>query len=158
MTMKSKGLIGIIVLAFMLSGCSTAKVETNEGHAGTPTTNVSDQQQLASKEDIHIIIDQTEKPIEGETSSFDFVVKKRPEGYALSSMEWSSANHNVVNSFQEAIQHGKDGEDGFYISGNGQFMGFFYDKSLVGEIGTVSFTFTNEQGDALTWSKEITLL
>jgi len=192
---KSKGLIGMIVLAVMLSGCGTANVESNGGNNGTPSADVSEQvehtnneqpaqesanatvegedtnnevdagqadeseeQQPASSEDIHIIIDQTEKPIEGEKSSFDFVVKKRPEGYALTSMEWSSANHNVVNSVQEAIQHGSDGEDGFYISGNGQFMGFFYDKSLVGETGTVSFTFTNEQGDAISWSKDITLL
>ncbi|HIW34574.1 MAG TPA: hypothetical protein IAA29_17500, partial [Candidatus Paenibacillus intestinavium] len=108
-----------------------------------------------NSDQILIIIDQTEKPIEG--NSFDFSVQKRPEGYMLTSMKWSSASSEVVNTLQEAIEHGGNGEDGFYISGNGQFMGFFYDDSLKGEEGTVSFTFTNEAGQSLTWEKVITL-
>ncbi|URN92632.1 MAG: hypothetical protein NAG76_12075 [Candidatus Pristimantibacillus lignocellulolyticus] len=114
-----------------------------------PTTTES------SSDQILIIIDQTEKPIEG--NSFDFSVQKRPEGYMLSSMKWSSSSSEVVNTLQEAIEHGGNGEDGFYISGNGQFMGFFYDDSLKGEKGTVSFTFTNDAGKTLTWEKVITL-
>lgn len=183
MTMKNKGLIGIIALAIMLSGCNTVHVEhqngnkgksvidgeeqhedrngageTTNGEAGDEQEHKNEQEQpAASSDDILIIIDQTEKPIEGSKNSFDFTVQKRPEGYMLTTMEWNSANHNVINSLEEAIQHGGDGEDGFYISGNGQFMGFFYDKAFSGETGTVSFTFENEQGDSLIWSKEITL-
>ena len=109
----------------------------------------------ANSDQILIIIDQTEKPIEG--NSFDFSVQKLPEGYRLSSMKWSSPSAEVVNTLQEAIEHGGNGEDGFYISGNGQFMGFFYEDSLKGEEGTVSFTFTNDAGQTLNWEKIITL-
>jgi len=159
MMIKTKVFIGITVLAFVLGGCGNANNGANEiSSEPTPTSTALEQHDDVSNEELLIIIDQTEKPIEGGKGSFDFVVKKRPEGYALTTMEWSSANHHVENSLQEAIQHGADGEDGFYISGNGQFMGFFYDSSLAGEKGEVTFTFSNEQGDEVKWSKEITLL
>lgn len=175
MNMKTKSLIGFIALAIMLSGCGTPNNEANgdtPNAPSTPSTPSANESQLpanedkaeptmepaASSDDIHIVIDQTEKPIEGDRNSFDFSVQKRPDGYALTSMEWSSANLSVVNSLQEAIEHGANGENGFYISGNGQFMGFFYDKALAGETGKVSFTFTDEQGNELIWSKEVTLL
>lgn len=121
----------------------------------TITEPVTEPTSDTNSDEIFIIIDQTEKPIEG--NSFDFSVQKLPEGYMLSSMKWISATTEIVNTLQEAIEHGGNGEDGFYISGNGQFMGFFYDDSMKGEEGTVSFTFTNDQGKTLTWKKEITL-
>lgn len=97
-------------------------------------------------------IDQTEKPIEG--NSFDFVVNKLPEGYTLTEMQWKSANSEIVNTLEEAIAHGGNGEDGFYISGNGQFSGFFYPDEMRGEEGEVLFRFTNEHGEELIWKKK----
>ncbi|WP_379129597.1 hypothetical protein [Paenibacillus sp. sgz500958] len=108
-----------------------------------------------TSEEILIIVDQTPKPIEG--NSFDFVVNRRPEGFALAEMEWVSEKNRIVNSVPDAIAHGANGEDGFYISGDGQFMGFFYPDTMKGEQGQVMFLFTNEQGQELTWKKEITL-
>ncbi|MBB3125694.1 hypothetical protein FHS19_000348 [Paenibacillus rhizosphaerae] len=104
---------------------------------------------------ILIIIDQTPKPTTG--NSFDFVINKLPEGYMLTEMQWVSAKHQIKNTLQEAIEHGQNGEDGFYISGDGQFMGFFYPDELKGEEGQVKFAFTNDQGKTLTWQKTITL-
>lgn len=104
---------------------------------------------------ILIIIDQTPKPTTG--NSFDFVVNKLPEGYMLAEMQWVSAKHQIKNTLQEAIEHGQNGEDGFYISGDGQFMGFIYPDEFKGEDGQVKFTFTNDQGKTLTWQKTITL-
>lgn len=120
----------------------------------TPDNNVSNAGEN-DNEEILIIIDQTEKPIEG--NSFDFLVNKRPEGYMLSKMEWKSDNTSIINTTQEAIEHGGNGEDGFYISGNGQFMGFFYPDELKGQKGDVTFTFVNDAGKELTWKKTITL-
>lgn len=37
-----------------------------------------------------------------------------------------SKDNLIVNSFQDAVEHGANGEDGFYISGDGQFSGFIY--------------------------------
>ena len=108
-----------------------------------------------SDEQILVIIDQTPKPIEG--NSFDFAVNKIPEGYALAEMQWISKDNLIVNSFQEAIEHGATGEDGFYISGDRQFSGFFYPDAMKGEEGQVVLLFKNEQGDELTWKKKITL-
>ncbi|WP_419871475.1 hypothetical protein [Candidatus Pristimantibacillus sp. PTI5] len=108
-----------------------------------------------SDKEILIVIDQTEKPIEG--NSFDFAVKQLPEGFMLAEMQWVSKENLIVNSVQEAIEHGGNGEDGFYISGDGQFSGFFYPDAMKGEKGQVVFLFKNEQGKELTWKKEITL-
>lgn len=109
----------------------------------------------SSDEEIYVIIDQSEKPITG--NSFDFVVNKIPEGYALSEMEWLSDKNQIVNTVQQAIEHGGNGEDGFYISGDGQFSGFFYPDEMKSEQGEVILRFKNEQGKELSWSKKITL-
>lgn len=104
---------------------------------------------------ILIVIDQTPKPITG--NSFDFGVTKLPEGYSLSEMEWKSDKTEIKSTFQEAIEHGQNGEDGFYISGNGQFSGFIYPDEMKGEEGQVLFRFIDEQGHELTWEKKLTL-
>ena len=65
--------------------------------------------------------------------------------------------HKIVDTVQEMIEHGANGGGGFYISGNGQFMGFFYADAMKGEKGEVSFLFKNDQGKELTWKKELTL-
>lgn len=104
---------------------------------------------------IMIVIDQTDKPSEG--NSFDFAVKQVPEGYTLSEMRWTSNTVTIVNSLQEAIEHGANGEDGFYISGNGHFSGFIYSDEMKGERGKATFVFTNEEGKELTSEQEIRL-
>ncbi|WP_435171969.1 hypothetical protein [Paenibacillus glycanilyticus] len=130
--------------------------ESTAPETATPDdTNSSNAAGDNASEEILIIIDQTDKPIEG--NSFDFTVNKRPEGYMLSKMEWKSGKTSIVNTTQEAIEHGGNGEDGFYISGDGQFMGFFYPDDLKGQKGDVSFTFVNDAGKELTWKKTITL-
>lgn len=133
---------------------SNAPSEQSEAPESTPDATAS-ADAASSSDEILIIIDQTEKPIEG--NSFDFAVNKRPEGYMLSRMEWKGEKHQVINTLQEAIEHGGNGEDGFYISGDGQFMGFFYPDELKGETGDVAFTFVNDQGKELAWKKTITL-
>ncbi|WP_336773419.1 hypothetical protein [Paenibacillus sp. MMO-58] len=135
---------------------SSSAPETTTPEGATPdATKSSNTAGDNASEEILIIIDQTEKPIEG--NSFDFVVNKRPEGYMLSKMEWKSGKTSIVNTTQEAIEHGGNGEDGFYISGDGQFMGFFYPDDLKGQKGDVTFTFVNDAGKELTWKKTITL-
>lgn len=115
----------------------------------------SDEADAVSDKKILIVIDQTEKPIEG--NSFDFTVKQLPEGYMLAEMQWVSKENLIVNSVKEAIEHGGSGGDGFYISGDGQFSGFFYPDTMKGEKGQVVFLFKDEQGKELTWKKEMTL-
>lgn len=108
-----------------------------------------------SEQKIEVIIDQTEKPIEG--NSFDFTVKQLPKGFSLVEMQWVSKQNLIINSVGEAIEHGASGGDGFYISGNGQFSGFFYPYVMKGEKGKLVLTFKDEQDKVLTWEKEITL-
>lgn len=157
--MKIRYIVMTVVIVALLSGCGEqAGNNVNQGNNNVNppiTSETPDNEGATNKEEILIIIDQTKKPIEG--NSFDFSVQKLPEGYMLSSLKWSSSSAEVVNTVQEATEHGGNGEKGFYISGNGQFMGFFYDESLKGQEGTVSFTFTNESGQSLTWEKVITL-
>lgn len=121
-----------------------------------PKSTPDDNSDLADTDKkILIIIDQTPKPITG--NSFDFAVKKIPDGYALTEIQWNSEKTQVKNTYQEAILHGQNGEDGFYISGDGQFSGFFYPDKMKGENGQVNFVFINDQGQELTWKKKLTL-
>lgn len=80
-----------------------------------------------------------------------------PRGYALSEMSWTSGDTKIVNTLQDAIAHGGNGEDGFYISGDGQFMGFFYPDALKGQEGEVSFLFKDDSGNEKRWTKKIKL-
>jgi Fe-S cluster assembly iron-binding protein IscA len=137
---------------------------TNSGSSDTTNTKSSEinQENTAADDDsanstneILIIIDQTSKPIEG--NSFDFVVNKVPEGFSLTEIQWLSKKTQIINTVQEAIEHGKNGEDGFYISGNGQYSGFIYPDTMKGEEGQVVFLFKDAQGKELTWKKKITL-
>ncbi|WP_434748793.1 hypothetical protein [Paenibacillus amylolyticus] len=109
----------------------------------------------ASSEEIDIVIDQTKKPMEG--NSFDFTIKQVPKGYSLTEMRWTSNTVTIVNSLEEAIEHGANGEDGFYFSGNGQFSGFIYSDEMKGERGKATFVFTNDKGNMLMSEKEIRL-
>lgn len=129
---------------------------TGTGDADTNTdNNGSTNAAEPTEDDIDITIDQSPKPIEG--NSFDFGVNARPEGYALTEMRWVSEQTTVINTRSEAIEHGGNGEDGFYISGNGQMMGFFYPDEMKGEEGEAMFVFENEEGKQLIWKKALTL-
>ncbi|WP_029192623.1 hypothetical protein [Paenibacillus harenae] len=139
------------------TGANTNPPEANqESTADNGDTASGEDESSNADEEILMIIDQTPKPIEG--NSFDFIVNKLPEGYALAEMQWISDKSQVKNTVQEAVEHGGNGEDGFYISGDGQFMGFFYPDSMKGEEGQVIFIFRNEHGKELTWKKSISLL
>lgn len=134
---------------------STTPGTTNPENAAPDATKSPNSADDNANEEILIIIDQTQNSIKG--NSFDFVVNKRPEGYMLSKMEWKSGKTSIVNTTEEAIEHGGNGEDGFYISGDGQFMGFFYPDELKGQKGDVTFAFVNDAGKELRWKKTITL-
>lgn len=125
--------------------------------ADEPDQQSEDTQGSAADGDqqILIVIDQTPKPITG--NSFDFAVKQVPEGYSLSEMQWKSDTTEIKSTWQEAIEHGQTGEDGFYFSGNGQFSGFIYPDEMKGEEGQLMFRFIDEQGHELTWEKTLTL-
>lgn len=167
---KSIYIIAIMVL-FFTSGCGTQgddntidKLEENKNES-TSAKGTLDKENETKTEDnltkqvtedeILIVIDQTAKPIEG--NSFDFVIKEVPEGFFLTEMQWISNKHQVINTVQEAIEHGASGEEGFYISGNGEYSGFFYSDAMKGEEGKVIFIFKDDQGKELTWEKTITL-
>lgn len=158
--MNNKKIIFFTLVLFALLLISSCSTKTNNESA-TDTVNTQPietadgNESTNTNEQISITIDQTPKPIEG--NSFDFAVSKVPEGYALAEMQWISKESSVINSVQEAIEHGANGEDGFYISGNGQFSGFFYSDAMKGEEGEVVVIFKNEQGDELTWKKNIIL-
>jgi len=79
------------------------------------------------------------------------------KGYALAEMSWKSEKTDIINTTKQVIEHGGNGEDGFYISGNGQFSGFIYDEQLKGENGEVTFVFRNDAGEERKWKKKLTL-
>jgi len=155
---KKMSVYWIAVLAAMTLALSACGIESESSGASssTPSTEATSQpDQPVGDQEILIVIDQTEKPIEG--NMFDFAVNKAPEGYRLTAMEWKSDTSHIKNTVAEAAEHGGNGEDGFYISGNGQFSGFIYPDSMKGEKGQAIFSFANEQGQELTWKKDITL-
>lgn len=141
-----------------------ASAESESDQEGTEAAKEPDKDQQSDDtkdpsadedQQILIVIDQTPKPITG--NSFDFAVKQVPEGYSLSEMQWKSDTTEIKSTWQEAIEHGQTGEDGFYFSGNGQFSGFIYPDEMKGEEGQVMFRFIDEQGHELTWEKKLTL-
>ncbi|MGQ8873189.1 hypothetical protein [Paenibacillus sp. TSA_86.1] len=133
-----------------------AKNNKDQGNAKAEEGKMETQSNAeASSEEIDIVIDQSDKPMEG--NSFDFVIKQVPKGYSLTEMRWTSNTVTIVNSLQEAIEHGANGEDGFYFSGNGQFSGFIYSDEMKGERGKAIFVFTNDEGNMLMSEKEILL-
>lgn len=139
------------------TGAGDTGTGTGDTDTDTDTNNNNGNTNAAepTEEDIDITIDQSPKPIEG--NSFDFGVNARPEGYALAEMRWVSKQTTVINTRSEAIEHGGNGEDGFYISGNGQMMGFIYPDEMKGEEGEAMFVFENEEGKQLIWKQLLTL-
>ncbi|GAB6930814.1 hypothetical protein JCM10914A_47970 [Paenibacillus sp. JCM 10914] len=158
---KSMYLIIALMLLLMSTACGTptnTNTAANQEDSGIEADTPHEDQDSSPdpSEEILIVIDQTPKPIEG--NSFDFVVKQLPTGYALAEITWKSDQREISNTVQQAIEHGQNGEDGFYISGNGQFSGFIYPDELKNEEGQVIFRFINEEDDQeLTWEKSITL-
>jgi len=155
-------LITALCVLLFTSGCAmkpqsevTDTINTEPIEKNQDNTDKIDDDTADTDNEILIIIDQTAKPIEG--NSFDFVVSQVPEGFALAEMQWISEDSLIVNSVQDAIQHGVNGEDGFYISGNGQFSGFIYPDTMKGEEGQVVFLFKDAKGNELTWKKKLTL-
>ncbi|PYY25665.1 hypothetical protein [Paenibacillus illinoisensis] len=169
-------LISTMLLMFLISACGN-KFSSSPAESNTNTSNETKQDnnqvtdkgkenteenaetsngiQGTTENEILIIIDQTEKPTTG--NSFDFSIKKAPKGYSLTEMHWLSKQSEIKNTVQEAIEHGQNGEDGFYISGNGQYSGFIYSDNMKGEQGQVVFYFGDEEGNELTWKKYLTL-
>lgn len=142
----------------LTSACGTTSKSGSSHTTDTQPSGIAQTEPADSADSdtqILIVIDQTPKPIEG--NSFDFVVKQIPEGYSLTEMQWISDKSKIVNTTAEAIQHGANGKDGFYISGNGEYSGFIYPDRMKGEEGQVVFVFKNDQGKELTWKKKITL-
>ncbi|PQP84234.1 hypothetical protein C0Q44_06490 [Paenibacillus sp. PCH8] len=133
-----------------------AKTNNDQGSisddAGKPKAQ---SESTEPSEEIEIVIDQSDKPMEG--NSFDFGIKQVPKGYTLTEMRWTSNTVTIVNSLQEAIEHGENGKDGFYFSGNGQYSGFIYSDEMKGERGKATFVFTNDEGNVLMSGKDITL-
>ncbi|PZT53780.1 hypothetical protein [Paenibacillus silvae] len=133
-----------------------AKNKANGDSAEGQESKIRTQSEAeAASDEIRVVIDQSEKPMKG--NSFDFAIKQVPKGYSLTEMRWTSNTVTIVNSLEEAIEHGKNGEDGFYLSGNGQYSGFIYSDEMKGERGKAIFVFTNEKGNILMSEKEIHL-
>ncbi|WP_052723718.1 hypothetical protein [Paenibacillus wulumuqiensis] len=84
-------------------------------------------------------------------------VESLPQGYKVSNMEWQSDNSNETASFEQAVQNGKNGKDGFFASSDQRNFGFIYNQSHSGEQGKVTLTLRNEAGDELTWYEDVTL-
>ncbi|WP_233147135.1 hypothetical protein [Paenibacillus selenitireducens] len=147
----------IVVLAFT-SACSILD-HSKVGEPASHESTVKDTEKQGSTESVTpilIVVDQTEQPgMNG--NAFTFQVEQLPKGYALASMAWHSKKTQMNTTLVEAANNGATGDDGFYISGDGQFSGFIYPDAMKGEEGKVLFVFKNETGNELTWQKELTL-
>ncbi|MED1780892.1 hypothetical protein P4V43_03525 [Brevibacillus fortis] len=168
---KMKSLLAVLVLSLVTSACgtpvpteSTGQVppqvpqENKENKEKQPENVAQDMAAEQQEKEILVVVDQEPKPIEG--NSFDFFIEQVPAGYSLTSMQWKSEKTDIVSTIEQAIKNdteGIPGGNGFYISGNGQFTGFFYKDELKGEKGKLILVFQNEQGKEKTWEKELTL-
>lgn len=162
--------IALVAGMLILSACGQNAAPTENVSEGTAVTTPSNEasqhtepvdkadaaaDQGAEDSQILVVLDQTEMPIESGGLTFSF--KKIPEGYALSEMHWHGEGDPIVTTYEQARENGASGEDGFYISGDGQFSGFLYPNARKGEQGEISFVFSDDAGQEATWTKEITL-
>ncbi|MCY9530385.1 hypothetical protein M5X04_13760 [Paenibacillus alvei] len=152
-TFKSHWLLISLASFILLTACGTTET-ADSGKNVQPTPAVKEQ--VKQKDPILVVIDQTTNPGQSE-HHFYFQVEQLPKGYALAEMSWKSEKTNIINTTKQAIEHGGNGEDGFYISGNGQFSGFIFDEQLKGENGEVTFVFHNDAGEERKWKKKLTL-
>ncbi|QOS98718.1 hypothetical protein JNUCC42_20005 [Brevibacterium sp. JNUCC-42] len=146
-----------IAIVLVLSACGSnnnagAPIDQNV----TPVQENKDVQEPQLKDSILMIVDQSlEEP--NPANHFYFQVKQLPEGYSLDKMQWKSDKTTIITTIQQAFENGASGGEGFYISGDGQFSGFFYNPKMKGEKGGVTFYFKNEEENQLEWKKELTL-
>ena len=155
-------IISALCTLLMISGCAGKSqsgtsdiVNAQPAETNQDDSTTLDDDSASTDNEILIIIDQTPKPIEG--GSFDFVVKQVPEGFALAEMQWSTQHSLIADTVQDAIEHGANGKDSFYISGDGQFSGFKYPDYMMGQEGEVVLIFKDVHGNELTWKKKLTL-
>ncbi|WP_411349979.1 hypothetical protein [Paenibacillus sp. WLX2291] len=84
-------------------------------------------------------------------------VESLPQGYGVSQMEWESKGYTESATFDQAVQNGKNGKDGFYASSDQRNFGFIYNQSHSGQTGKITLTLSNASGDELTWYDDVTL-
>lgn len=154
--------MNIIKLSGLILCCAAILIASACGKMGDTSSSASKQPappaqaQTKPEEPILVVVDQTKYPGQPE-HQFYFQVEQIPKGYSLAEMRWESDKTTIINTTKKAFEHGGNGEDGFYISGNGQFSGFIYDEKLKGQSGEVTFVFRNDSGKERTWSKKLTL-
>ncbi|NOJ73521.1 hypothetical protein HMI46_23660 [Paenibacillus alvei] len=155
-------ILNIVKLSGLILCCAAILAASACGKNGEISSNAKkqpappSQTQTEPEEPILVIVDQTKYPGQPE-QHFYFQVEQIPKGYSLAEMRWKSDKTTVINTTEQAIEHGANGEDGFYISGNGQFSGFIYDEKRKGETGEVTFVFRNDSGKERTWTTKLTL-
>ncbi len=84
-------------------------------------------------------------------------VEEMPKGYGVSNMEWESSGYNESATFDQAVQNGKNGKDGFFASSDQRNFGFIYSGSHSGQAGKLTLTLRNSSGDELTWYDNVLL-
>ncbi|WP_322922378.1 hypothetical protein [Paenibacillus campi] len=84
-------------------------------------------------------------------------VDEMPKGYGVSKMEWESQGYSESATFDQAVQNGKNGKDGFFASSDQRNFGFIYNGSHSGQAGRVTLTLRNSNGDELTWYDDVVL-
>ncbi|CAM3454555.1 MULTISPECIES: hypothetical protein [Saccharibacillus] len=131
------------------AGDAAVTDESREAAAGTKLSREEEEAQIL------VVLDQGDMPIEIGGLTFGF--KRIPEGYALQAMKWQGKGDPVVSTFEEAVEKGRSGGEGFYISGDGQYSGFLYPNTQKGEQGEISFSFANDAGQEISWTKSLTL-
>ncbi|MCG7406886.1 hypothetical protein MH117_05595 [Paenibacillus sp. ACRRX] len=155
-------MMAVLVLLVWIGGCGTSPNGTTSDHVlpgKVPIQidpNVSKHHVSKPRKPVLIAIDQTLQPgFYG--NSFTFQIEQIPKGYMLAEMQWISLKSRVVNSLQDAINHGGNGKFGFYISGDGQFSGFTYPNKMKDQQGQIIFIFHDDHNNKLTWKKKIIL-
>lgn len=152
-TNKSQWLLIGLVSFMLLTACgTTGTADSGKNVQPTPAA----KEQVKQDTPILVVVDQTTYPGQSE-HHFYFQVEQLPKGFALAEMSWKSEKTDIINTTKQAYEHGGNGEDGFYISGDRQFSGFIYDEQLKGENGEVTFVFHNAAGEERTWKKKLLL-
>ncbi|MFD1888008.1 hypothetical protein [Paenibacillus wenxiniae] len=139
------------------NGSHTAPAQSSDSsgstgsNAGSETSNNADPELTPQTTELKI------SSVQQGPGQLFLRVDEMPKGYGVSKMEWESPGYNETATFDQAVQNGKNGKDGFFASGDQRNFGFIYSGSHSGQTGKVTLTLRNSSGDELTWYDHVTL-
>lgn len=74
-----------------------------------------------------------------------------PYDYRLTRLTWKSSKRTISETFEQMLR----ATNGFFVSGDGENMGFYYGKSMIGDTGHIFASFADKYGHTFVASSDL---